>query len=245
MARQPHFRRIADDLRRQIDRGDLKPGDALPTSDDLRARYGVSRATMQAAITELTREGLITGRPLEGRFIAHRPVVTRLARNRLAQSERDAGRGAFLSDAAAGGWTPTVDTGVSREIAPTDVADALGEPDVVVRDRIMSADDQPVMLATSYLPASVAAGTAMEQPDPGDGGIYRRLQDAGYPLTSFTESVTARGASDQESQRLAITQGRPVLLVTRWAYSGDRAVEVNRMVMTADRYTLVYAWPAE
>jgi len=53
---------VSDRLRRQIIRGDLSTGDALPPESALMARFGVSRPTLREAFRVLESDGLITVR---------------------------------------------------------------------------------------------------------------------------------------------------------------------------------------
>src|SRR3954465_11097707 len=53
---------IADQLRKQIVRGELKEGDALPSESELLDRFHVSRPTLREAFRVLESEALITGR---------------------------------------------------------------------------------------------------------------------------------------------------------------------------------------
>jgi DNA-binding FadR family transcriptional regulator len=53
---------IATDLRRQIVRGELRPGETLPPEVTLMAQYGVSRPTLREAFRILETEALITVR---------------------------------------------------------------------------------------------------------------------------------------------------------------------------------------
>lgn len=50
---------IADELRSRIARGDFKPGDALPSENDLTADLGYSKPTVREALRILENEGLI------------------------------------------------------------------------------------------------------------------------------------------------------------------------------------------
>jgi GntR family transcriptional regulator len=235
---------VADELRGEIVGGRLAPGARLPSGSDLMARFGVARQTIQTAVDQLRAEGLVVSVSGVGwRVAVQRPVI-RLARNRLSKAERDAGRGPFMSDAAASGFTPAVTVKIRREPASADVAARLdiGEgTEVVVRERIMRADGTVVQLATSYLPVDVAGGTQIEETDTGPGGTYSRLEDLGHPLSHFTEAVGSRRASADEAALLQIPVGSPVLAVVRVAYAeGGRPVEVNWMVLNGDLYELVY-----
>lgn len=57
-------------IRRQISAGALHPGDRLPTVREIAKRCGLSSFTVQRAMGELTREGLVEGRRGAGTFVA-------------------------------------------------------------------------------------------------------------------------------------------------------------------------------
>jgi DNA-binding GntR family transcriptional regulator len=65
----PQYRRIAGDLRAQIESGELQPGDALPSESALMARYSVARNTARQALTELEGAGLVDSIQGKGRFV--------------------------------------------------------------------------------------------------------------------------------------------------------------------------------
>ncbi|WP_293774978.1 XdhC family protein [Sporichthya sp.] len=64
------YRRIADDLRSGIARGEYSPGGALPGENDLMARYKVARMTVRQALAELQREGLAVARRGSGVYVS-------------------------------------------------------------------------------------------------------------------------------------------------------------------------------
>lgn len=241
-------RRIATDLRTAIHTGEYLPGHQLPSTSALMKRYDVARQTVQNAFDILHSEGLTVGRPGAGVFVRERPTVRRVARNRLSRAERMEGRGAFLSDAA-GSFTPTVVTTVRVEPADPRTAAALDIPEgseVLVRDRVMSADDAPVQLAVSRLPRSITAGTRIEEVDTGHGGMYGVLEEVGHRLDHFAEYVSSRPATAAEGDQLRLAPGAPVLDVTRIAFDTDGTpVEVNSMVLAGERYELVYEIDAD
>ena len=61
LPRQPLHQQIADELRGQIARGELRPGDALPSENDLMRQFQVSRGTIRQARAALRAEGAIGG----------------------------------------------------------------------------------------------------------------------------------------------------------------------------------------
>lgn len=69
----PHYRRIIDNIKRQIDSGQLEPGAELPSTRELAAEYGVSPTTVRQAITMLIDSGWLVGHQGLGVFVAQRP----------------------------------------------------------------------------------------------------------------------------------------------------------------------------
>jgi len=70
--------RLAARLGRQIERGDLSPGERLPTEQALAQAHGVSRTVVREAVHQLKSRGLLRSRQGLGVFVAaappHRPL---------------------------------------------------------------------------------------------------------------------------------------------------------------------------
>jgi AcrR family transcriptional regulator len=64
--------RIAAELRRQIESGDLAAGDQVPSTRDITARWGVAMATATKALSTLRNEGLVLPVPGVGTVVADR-----------------------------------------------------------------------------------------------------------------------------------------------------------------------------
>lgn len=242
------WREIASDLRAALARGDYLPGAKLPSRSALVAQYAVAPQTVVNAINALRSEGLVVGLTGSGWYVRKHLPVMRLARSRLSRAERNAGRGAFTTDAHAGGWTARVKIEIRSEPASNEIAATLDlEPgtEVLVRDRVMAADDVPVQLATSYLPQDLTAGTAIEQNDTGPGGVYARLEDAGHRLDHFTVVVRIGHASEHEARQLDVPVGTTVYRIQRIAHTAVRPVEVNVITAVGERYELYYELSAE
>ena len=78
----PMYRQIAEDLRGQIEAGELASGDRLPTELELRDGFNnASRNTVRDAIKWLTTLGLVETRPGQGTFVVQKidPFITTLS----------------------------------------------------------------------------------------------------------------------------------------------------------------------
>ncbi|MEU7855168.1 winged helix-turn-helix domain-containing protein [Nonomuraea sp. NPDC049141] len=64
----PPSRRLVEDLREAITSGRLKPGDPLPSEQELMDTYGLAAITITIALRTLRQEGLIHHIPGRGRF---------------------------------------------------------------------------------------------------------------------------------------------------------------------------------
>jgi GntR family transcriptional repressor for pyruvate dehydrogenase complex len=62
--------RLAETLRQQIESGNLKPGDRLPTEQALAMHYTVSRTVVREAVSRLRSMGLLVARQGSGVFVA-------------------------------------------------------------------------------------------------------------------------------------------------------------------------------
>src|SRR5215472_4299823 len=243
------YKQIADHLRAAIARGRLREGDQLPSEAQLMGHYGIARMTVRNAMRLLQDEGLITAEHGRGVYVRARPPVRRLASDRFAQRHRKEGKAAFTVEAEQAGAEPRVDMiKVTEERPPAEVADRLklsGKDNAVVRSRRYLLDGRPVETAVSYIPADLAKGTPIADPNPGPGGIYARLEEQGHTLGRFTEEVTARMPTPDEARLLSLSPGVPVFRLIRTAYDQDgRAVEVCDTIMAADAYVLSYELPA-
>jgi GntR family transcriptional regulator len=248
---RPEYRQVADALRQAIQDGEFPPGSLLPSEPELAARYGVTRATVNRALSDLRTEGLIRPQRGKGTTVNPLPVIRRATIGRQARETRERGqaRGAFEAELRQAGLEPRSDASVSQVPAPEEVAGMLGIPagtPVLARRRVMYADDIPVQLATSYLPLDLAAGTAIAEQDTGPGGTYSRLAELGHAPVRFREVTRVRPPDDAEARTLQLDPDHRVLDITRRASTADsRVVEVTLIVLPAHQWELDTEWEAQ
>lgn len=66
----PIYLQIMDEIKGRIAQGKLKPGDQVPPVRELAVKAGVNPNTMQKALSELEREGVLYSQRTSGRFVA-------------------------------------------------------------------------------------------------------------------------------------------------------------------------------
>lgn len=79
----PNYRRIANELKSQICRSTLRPGQRLGSHQSLSRRFGVSRVTIRQALTLLQQSGYVQMIPKKGTFVSDRISSVRSVRHRL------------------------------------------------------------------------------------------------------------------------------------------------------------------
>jgi GntR family transcriptional regulator len=245
---RPVFRQIADHVRDAIARGELREGDRVPSESQMMEHYGVTRVTIRHALQVLQAEGLLVAHHGRGVFVRPRPPVLRLSGDRFSRKYREAGLGAFAAEMQRLGRSPRQELREIAEIAaPAFVVERLklrAGQKVLVRRRRMLADDVPMQLADSYVPSTIARGTALFSEDSGPGGTYARIEERGHRLTRAREELQARMPSPEERGLLQLDPGVPIVNLVRTAYDADdKAVEVFDSVVAADKHLFVYDVP--
>lgn len=243
----PKYQEIADKLRAQIGDGTYPPGSPLPPERRIAELEGVAVGTARRALAVLRDEGMTEARSGAGVYVrTWRPIV-RKAVPRLAQSQWGEGRSIWDVDID-DRRLDAADVQIEQLPAPPDVARTLDIEDeeaVWRRNRKYLVDGVAVMRSTSYIPDDLARGTKITQVNSGPGGTYARLREAGHGPVRFREELRCRMPSADEVADLELKPGTPVVEMCRTAMRADgRVVEINRMILDASRYLLVYDFPA-
>ena len=83
----PIYTQLTDHLRRRIVSGDLPPGERLPSVRGLSAPAGGNPHTVQRAMAEMERLGLVYSQRTAGRFVTEDESVIRKLRTQLAREQ--------------------------------------------------------------------------------------------------------------------------------------------------------------
>jgi len=225
----PLYYQIEQDLLRQIDKGELKPGDQLPSEAQISRQYGVSRITARRALENLVQQGIVYSRQGIGSFVAY------------ARIREMSGFRSFSEDILARGLKPS-----SRvvELAESDpdaetirrLALAPGERVYCLR-RVRLADDQPVADEVAYLPVRLFPG--LQEYDFGQLSLFEVLRNRYQIFPTWADAVLEASAATPEiARQLGMKVNEPVLLALRQSFTASfEVVEFVRSVYCGRRFT--------
>ncbi len=238
----PKYVQIANHIRDRIIRGDLKPGQEIPSERQIVEEWGVSRPTATRSLAALRAEGLVEARQGSGTFVRARPQLNRRARDRYARS-RETGR--------------MYTEGERSEIlvaeqttAPAEVAAGLGlvaGAPVIRRRRVISDGSGPVEVSTSWFDATLgkSAPRLLERTRIRHGTLAYVEQATGRHGQTAQDAIGARLATREEAEVLGLGRTKPAVLVVRHTTFDVRGVPLEFVEATfpPDRWTFEQQYP--
>jgi GntR family transcriptional regulator len=228
----PLYHQIQRRLLDQIQSGELKPGEPLPSIQQIATRMGVSQMTVRQAVGALCELGVIYSRQGKGTFISG-IKLERDFRQVLSFSEETQARGA----------TPSSKVLSFRIQAPIqEVKEALALSDgerVFNLHRVRCGNSIPMGIESSCLPVQLCPGL-METFD-ATTSLYDELaHQYGIQLMVTDEVVEVGKASAEDARLLQIAPQSPIFLFTRVSYlENGTPVEHVKSVYRGDKYKIV------
>jgi len=213
----------------EIARGQLRPGDQLPSHRELCQQYKISHMTLRRAINELSYDGIIVAVPGKGIYIA--------------ESKQDADAGALVSfhdDIAMRGMQAGMHTQDAHiEAASTAMAQIMGievGAPLVYLMRLMLANSTPMAIARTYLPLSLCPGLLNSELV--DGSLYATLRSRyGLRLGSGKRTAEAVLADEDQAQLLGLRRPAALLLMEQLTFlDSGQAIEFSRIFYRGDQY---------
>jgi GntR family transcriptional regulator len=252
MVAQPMYQQIAEDLRQQIESGQLPPGGQLPTELELRDTYNASRNTIRDAIRRLISQGLVETRPGQGTFVTRKidPFVTILSSVRgpqTVESPADPESAAYLSEvhkshrkASASVpeiWIQDPSAEVARRLGVT------SSTQVVCRQQRRYIDGIPWSLQTSFYPmdfTTKGATRLLMAADITEGAVRYLADTIGVKQVGYRDWITARVPDATEQDFFGISHDASVFEVFRTGFDEDgRPMRVTVTVHPTDRNQLI------
>lgn len=226
-SRTPLYEQLSRAIAEAIYAGRLPPGAMLPAEPTLAARLGVSRQTVNQALTALARRGLVIRRRGVGTVVVGPQVEQPLG-----------ALYSFLRTLLAQGRVPATRVLACRATVDVESSPLLtGRPDGEVFEitRLRLVDGEPFAVETIHLP--LACGERLPLDRIAQEALYDVLQDVcGLVVTQADETLRPVTLEPLDADLLSLPVGDPAFLVERVGYAGQRPVEVRRSLIRGDRY---------
>jgi GntR family transcriptional regulator len=214
-ARLPRYQRLRDELAAQIAEHRWRPGEAIPTEQELARTYDVAVGTVRKAVDQLVADGLLERFQGRGTFVRRASFDGSLFRFFRFQNRRGERR------------IPASRI-LMREVteAPSAVSQTLQiEPAarVIHMSRLRLIDDMPMLAEEIWLPYKpFAAFATLDTDEIGDllYPVYEAHCD--QVIASASETLTVQTVDMMHARLLRIEPGTPVVVIERLAYGYDR-----------------------
>ncbi|MEV0349437.1 UTRA domain-containing protein [Nonomuraea sp. NPDC050680] len=109
--------------------------------------------------------------------------------------------------------------------------------EIVARRKMMTANDVPVRIATSYFRADLFGDTRLAEPEFVQPSLQSALTALGYAFGHAEENLTARPPTPFERETLELEPGEWIVQVLRASYSTeDTPVHVLETICAANRH---------
>ncbi|MBY7142863.1 GntR family transcriptional regulator [Virgibacillus sp. NKC19-3] len=225
----PLYQQLKEHIIEKIDKKIWKPGDKIYSENQLYEMFAVSRNTAKRAIEDLVQEGILYRIQGKGTFVSL-PKIEQSLSAFYSFSEVLSKKGLKPKD---------VVLGIKVIEASHQVAKALriekGEQ-VVMLQRIRYANDEPIILESSYLP-KILINNEEKLKFVACTPLYNILNNNfNISVNSAKETFEPTLIREEEKFHLEVEVGSPALLLERIAYDpSKKPVEFCKSIVRGDR----------
>lgn len=224
----PYYLQIYNGLKAKIESGVYKPGEMLPSENQLVEEYGVTRATVRNAINKLKEEGKVHTLKGKGSYVNSPKIIQEL--NKIYT---------FGKQFYEAGYD------IESEIIETYIEDCnefiqnilqLNTKEAVIVIKLLRRlDGIPAVLQTMYLPTKISPDISSF--DPNIESIYEFLERKyGVHVIKAKEYLEPIVADEYCSNILNVEINTPLFLTERITYAeGGSPVEYRKCVIRSDK----------
>jgi GntR family transcriptional regulator len=229
LVRAPVYQQLNQLLRNLVASNEFTPGQRFLTEREIAARFAVSRATANKALSNLVSEGVLEFRKGMGTYLRRQPLSTDLG-----------ALVSFTDRAQVAGKQPHTIVLALREIddAPAEITAALGvaaEERLWAIERLRLADRQPLILEYRFVPVTLMpVVTAADLA----GSIYHLWTDRqGLTISGCRQTISSVNLTANEAQHLGVASCSAALQISAVGYLADaRPLWVERTLYRGDGF---------
>lgn len=228
----PLYYQIMSMIKRGVAIGTLKPGDLLPTEEQFCKRFDVSRTTIRQAFTALVKEGFIVRVQGKGTFISQQQKLDRKMDNIYSFTHQMKNLGLKASSKI---------IKLEKILPEEDLRRlfALNPNEYVYKIvRLRLASGQPILLETTFLPASLVKDLGEKIKE--NTSLYDLLYENGLELFEARETYESVLIVGEESRLLQCKNNTTGFFIERTArLKNDQIYEFTQSIMRGDRSKIV------
>jgi GntR family transcriptional regulator len=226
----PAYRRIQGGIRKTIESGGLRPGDAVPSERELARIHEVSLMTARHALATLEQEGIVERRRGVGTFVS----TPKIHFNRL-MSYTEQMRSRSLKVGSKVLFSEIVDD----EAEATARLSLSPKSQVLKLERLRHTAGEPFALETCYFSAKQFAGLLSEPLE--QESLFGILERQYRVLLGYAdEEVDATAADPRTAELLGVPKREPLLRIRQVIYSTKGTVILYVLgLYRSDRHNLV------
>jgi len=213
-----------------IQRGEVGPGDALPSERDLAHKVDVSRVTVRKAVTQLVKDGVLIQRHGSGTFVA--PPAQRVEQllSHLTSFTEDMARRGMAVRAEwleRGLYLPSPEETMILGLTSGEQAARIA--------RLRLTGDTPLAIERASLSSRV-----LPHPEAIEDSLYEHLDKTGSRPVRAIQRIRAANLGERDAELLQVPVGSAGLNIERTSYlASGRAIEYTRSIYRGDTYDFV------
>lgn len=210
----PLYYQLKQSIIAEIQGGNLKVGDSIPTEAEFSEKLGISRPTIRQALSELVSEGYLHRMKGKGTFISRPKIDERFFQQLQSFNQEMLKKGLKPS-------TEVLDLKKIKGVAGVNEKLKIGpEEELIYLKRLRFADDDPIVYLETYLPYTLCSKLLDE--DLSNQSLYTLLEEKyDRKILRASRLIEATNAGLEESRLLKIKKNQAICLVKTVAFTQD------------------------
>lgn len=227
----PLYHQLYEAIARKIETGDFKENEKLPSERELCESLDISRSTVRQAMAELEKDDYIYKEHGRGIFVSYESFRQDLL-NFYSFTDEMLKIGKEPSSKVLAFDRVKADEKLSRKLKTKE------EAELYRVTRLRLADDEPILLETSYLP--VRRFPDLEGEELAEKPMYDIFREQYQVIFSEAKevfkSVTIR---KHEADKLEVNRQSPGMMIERYTYEKEKIVEYTTSIARGDKFEYV------
>lgn len=226
-APQKLYVQLYEIMKRKIESKEWDVGSQVPTEEELCKTYGVSRATVRTAISELVRHGYLMRQQGKGTFVCKKAIsyeLTMLTSFRELLLEP----GIIFSTNVLAQTTimPVDDLSIKLNVS--------ADKHIIYIKRATIVNNKPVMIQEVYIPFHICPPLLEE--DIENNSLVELFKKYGIKITKVKNYFDIAYLNPEECRLFDLPEGSPALLLTQHFFSGETQIMYIRSMKRSDSF---------